>query len=202
MNFEDKKVRMAIIGIMAVLVLGWTAIAIHDLTRPKPKYSLWTRYDEHYPWFDGKDWDWFMDMVNQKSLKPQAEGTIQAFPLDSVPRTGVEVGLKDPESEAQRSAGPKNPTQATVASVAHGKVMYETYCGTCHGVDGQAGTPVSEKGLFAPPLVDVYPARNESFIYNKIRYGGPIMPSYAIQTSPNDRWDIVNYLKSKPFKGK
>ena len=37
------------------------------------------------PWFDGKDYPFFREMYDGKSLKPQEEGSYQKFPQNSVP---------------------------------------------------------------------------------------------------------------------
>jgi len=41
--------------------------------------------DDASPWFDGKDYPFFREMYDGKSLKPQEEGSYQKFPKSSVP---------------------------------------------------------------------------------------------------------------------
>jgi len=202
----NQRRKIAMIGCLAAaMVFGGGFLAVSSFGGSEDgeeKPQNWSSYDERHPWFDGVYWDWFRDMFNQTSLKPQEVGTIQEFPLDSVPRTGVEDRI-DPQNMGQRYSSPKNPVAKTAESVAQGRVMYETYCGPCHGNDGKATTSISENWFFAPNLVDLNPELTESRIYNQIRYGGAVMPPYAIQTSQKDRWNIVNYMKSKDFgKGK
>lgn len=164
--------------------------------------ALYSRYDETRIWFDGQPWDWFLDMFNQPSLKPQEEGTIQNFPADSVPRGGVEplIGMVEMAgNQLRRDVEPANPTQATPESVARGRFVYDTYCAVCHGKTGMAGTPVAQKGMPAPPIVMMLPALSEAHLYNKARFGGPLMPAYGFQTTRQERWDLVNYMKSAEF---
>jgi len=159
-------------------------------------------YDLNRPWFDGKYWDWFRDMFNQASIKPQEEGTVQAFPEDSVPRSGVEPFIPPTamvNGRLARDVMPVNPKPSTPDSVVRGKVLYETYCGVCHGNTGEANTAVTKKGMPAPPIKAMLSFLTEPHLYNKILYGGPIMPAYGFQTSRQDRWDMVNYLKSPQF---
>lgn len=199
----DKKARMALLILIGGVVLA-SLISLIDLRKPDPNGQvLWSGYDETRPWFPNTKWDWGLDMFNQKAVKPQSEGTFQEFPEDSIPRKGVEA----PVAEGNRETSPKNPTQANqmAASVKRGEALFNTYCGACHGNDGkgmdnEAGNPVAMK-IAAPNIADMVSGLTESHIYNKIRYGGPVMPAYAIQTSQQDRWDIVNYAK-KTFKGK
>ncbi len=51
----------------------------------------------------------------------------------------------------------------------------------------------------AIPIKPLVVAFTEAHLYNKIRYGGPIMPPYGFQTTRKERWDMVNYMKSQDF---
>ena len=51
----------------------------------------------------------------------------------------------------------------------------------------------------AAGIVGLVVAFSEAHLYNKIRYGGPIMPAYGFQTSQTERWNMVNYMKSQEF---
>ena len=58
---------------------------------------------------------------------------------------------------------------------------------------------LSESGMPPPPLVAV-PAYTDGFLFTKIRYGKPGMPGYP-QIAPEDRWHIVNYLRTMKVGG-
>lgn len=171
--------------------------------------------DDARPWFDGKDYPYYREMFDGKGIKPQEEGTYQDFPTDSVP-VKMELGRLQKIYEPfvalgpDRETYPQNPTVGTPDSVERGTVLFNTYCAACHGRDGMANTPVVQKGMPAPPIAGLRDALTESHIYNKIRYGSAymtstmqlipgMMPPYGVQTSIQDRWDIVNYLKSPQF---
>ena len=51
----------------------------------------------------------------------------------------------------------------------------------------------------APPIRMLIPIYSEAHLYNKARYGGPLMPSYGLATTRQERWDLVNYMKSPQF---
>jgi len=182
---------MSVLGLFLIAVV-WAA------SGTRPDYQ---GYNLDAPWFDGKQWDWFLDMFNGPGIKPQEVGTFQRFPLDSVPRTGVEPVVPNVTNDQGllRDQIPLNPTQATAASIASGRKMFNIYCAACHGKDGMSQTPIVSKGMPAPPIVGLIPVFSESHLYNKVRYGGPIMPSYGFQTSQADRWNMVNYMKSQEF---
>jgi cytochrome c5 len=190
----------AVAIITSIAFLG--AFAWAAATDAARKADLYSRYDENAPWFDGQAWDWFLDMFNMPSLKPQEEGTIQNFPTDSVPRSGVEpfIPLTDVVNGVpRRDLEPLNPTQATPESIARGRWVYETYCAVCHASNGMGGTPVTQKGMPAPPIAPLLPILTDPHLYNKARLGGPLMPAYGFQTTKQERWDLVNYMKSAEF---
>ena len=176
--------------------------------------------DDASPWFDGKDYPFFREMYDGKSLKPQEEGSYQKFPKSSVPVRvvlGKVVKIYDPFIPAvagdgsgvkgnPREFSPKNPTQSSVDSVQRGQALYNTYCAACHGEDGQSQTVVVEKGVPAPPITGFFQMPTAApHLYNKIKYGSffqeprGFMPSYGAQTSVRDRWDMVNYMMSATF---
>lgn len=185
---------------MAAASLVYSAFVFASVSGIKrPDYQ---GYDLDRPWFDGKDWAWGEDMFNQASLKPQETGTIQSFPTDSVPRTGAEQFIPASamiNGSLLRDKKPKNPTKVTKDSLAKGQFLFNTYCAVCHGQDGMGNTPVTKKGIPGVPIKLMFPGLTEPHLYNKIRYGGPMMPPYGFQTSQADRWNMVNYMKSTSF---
>ncbi|MBF0236308.1 MAG: cytochrome c [SAR324 cluster bacterium] len=199
------KILMLAISFSFVGNLAWAGKnnPFDDPRTKEPGYNL---KNDASPWFDGKDYPFFQDMFNGKSIKPQEEGTYQNFPSDSVP-VRFELGKIQQIYEsfvpmAEREIRPLNPTTATEASVANGRKMYNIYCAVCHAKDGNGNTPVVEKGMPAIPIAGFVQIFSETHFYNKIRYGSKpagIMPAYGALTTRQERWDIVNYLKSPQF---
>lgn len=203
MNSKPRPTRTILVGCLAGLVaisMFLIAVVWAAQTPSRPDYQ---GYNLDAPWFDGKPWPWFLDMFNQPSIKPQEEGTLQAFPEHSVPRSGVEPFISatatTDEGLLLRDTIPENPTEATPASIANGRKIYTIYCAACHGEDGNGNTPVVQRGMPAPPIAALLPVLSEAHLYNKTRYGGPIMPAYGFRTSQKERWDLVNYMKSPDF---
>ena len=201
MNSNRSHTKVYLIGCLAGLltIVGFLVVVVWAAEEPgRPDYQ---GYDLSRPWFDGRPWDWFLDMVNQPSIKPQEVGTFERFPGQSVPRTGVEPEVPNVSNAAGllRDQLPSNPTKATPESLARGRKIHDIYCAACHGKDGKSQTPVAAKGMPAVPIDALRLAFSEAHLYNKARYGGPIMPSYGFQTTQAERWDLVNYLKSPDF---
>ncbi len=212
-------------ALLICLSLGYNSWA-DPANRPyaDPKREGYGIEDDSKPWFDGKEYPYFLEMYDGKGIKPQEEGTYQKFPKGSVPVRFV-LGKIEPIYEpivplAQRQAVPQNPTQPTEESIARGKVLFETYCIVCHGKDGKAmvnGKPINRvvelaqgKIAIPPDIGPLIQAFSGTHLYNKIRYGSAyntgsfqptpgLMPAYGVQTSIQDRWDMVNYMKSPKF---
>jgi len=96
-----------------------------------------------------------------------------------------------------------NPRPMSMASLENGRVQYERFCATCHGVDGMGDGPVSMTGSIRGPIGGVLalngPASvarvySDGHIYTSIRNGVRRMPAYQ-RIPSDDRWDIVNYVR-------
>jgi len=146
------------------------------------------------------------DMFNQVSIKPQERGGMRAFPIGTVSTDGREN--QDPANrfnwmvkEIDGDTSTANPNRPMAESPANGKLKYDTYCGVCHGDTGKineegfADTSVNKLGMIAPALITLTPHFTDGYIFNKIKYGGAVMPSLGYATTAKDRWDIVNYIR-------
>jgi mono/diheme cytochrome c family protein len=136
-------------------------------------------------------WFWRKDMVKQPSVKPQEAP--RPLPQNSIPRQGKEI----PVDRVEAGKRLRNPIEPNAAALESGKRLYEIYCTLCHGSHGKGGGPVA--GKFVPPpdlTLDVFRKRPDGFLYETIRTGGPIMPGQGDALSPEERWNIVHYLRS------
>lgn len=150
-------------------------------------------------------WPWSTDMMNQPSIKPQ-EGPPAAFPKRSVPVQGIPTKV----SNRDEANSMKNPFDATnEASLKKGKNLFKIICAACHGLDGKATSPVSEKiGAIDLTTEYVQDTLTEGWIWGTISFGSAIMPAYGVPNeqggsndlSPEERWHVVNYVKHKLAK--
>lgn len=146
------------------------------------------------------------DMMDAPSLKAQdyepsnpTKGSSRLPPEGTVP-----VGYKPYKfagNPAEAAAKLKNPysgnTSAEILDL--GRKKYEIYCALCHGYTGVGDGPVAPKmALKPPPLTsDKVKTMTDGGIFHIITDGQGVMSSYAYQlVNENDRWAIVNYVRS------
>ncbi|HUO82659.1 MAG TPA: cytochrome c [Gammaproteobacteria bacterium] len=149
----------------------------------------------------GSGFPWDKDMVDQPSVKPQ-ESVAPAEP-DSVPVAGGEILPEATTERAQfdgkeAAASLPNPVPATTESIARGAWLYETNCQVCHGKRGLGDGPVGRK--FDPSPVNL----NEDYtqdqadgqLFFTLTRGRVAMPYYRDALSQQERWDVINYIRS------
>ncbi len=90
------------------------------------------------------------------------------------------------------------------ASLARGRELYGDACMECHGPDGRRnetlkdakGYPVITRDLTAPWTFRGGSAPEELWLRLTTGMTGSPMPSFADATTPEERWDVVNYVRS------
>lgn len=91
----------------------------------------------------------------------------------------------------------KSPLDSLQIDYTEGKILYDIYCGICHGNkgDGKGKLVQREKILGVPSYDDIGRAITTGSIYHVIYYGKNTMGSYANQLSENERWQVVAYVE-------
>ena len=95
-----------------------------------------------------------------------------------------------------------NPIPADDQTIAEGKVLYDIYCKVCHGEEAKGDGHLYTSKLFpAKPtsLVEAYVQNKpDGEIYYVITAGSisGLMGPHGSQIQPDDRWKIINYLRS------
>jgi mono/diheme cytochrome c family protein len=159
------------------------------------------------PVTQGFGYPWNKDMVDQPSEKPQK--SVAPPPPRSVPTTGRET-LPAPTTENElfkakdAAATLRNPVPATAESVARGQALYRINCAVCHGETGHGDGPVGRK--FDPVPVDLHKdytqTQADGQLFFTLTRGRVAMPFYRDALSQQERWDVVNYVKSEFGKQK
>jgi mono/diheme cytochrome c family protein len=97
-----------------------------------------------------------------------------------------------------RAAKKKNPIPADEKSIAAGKLVYVGQCLSCHGAfgkgDGPAAKDLPKKAgdLSSPKLEE----QTDGALFWKITEGRTPMPTYEKLLKEEDRWMVVNYIRT------
>lgn len=104
--------------------------------------------------------------------------------------------LGDPAIQPSELA---NPVAPTGESLARGEELYGWACAKCHGGDGD-GTGPSVHGINADPRkLWVWSSAGDAadgYLFSIISDGRTDMPPWGLVLSENERWDLVNYVKT------
>lgn len=140
---------------------------------------------------------WFATMYKGIAIQPYkmplqpVEGTVPVSGTENIPAA---VPQNQPLLDQLQ-----NPVQRTAASLERGKARFEIYCQVCHGPKGLGDGPVAAKlanavrNLTDQRVVD----QTDGWIYGVITHGfGALMPAYGSRIAPEDRWHIINYVRT------
>lgn len=114
---------------------------------------------------------------------------------DNTPETSNLDLIVPPEA-----VGIENPVAATDESIAAGADIFAANCATCHGPEGFGDGPAGET-LDPPPANlhnDHIQASTDGILFWIISNGveGTAMPAWAGALSEEERWTVVNFVKS------
>jgi mono/diheme cytochrome c family protein len=139
--------------------------------------------------------DWISFMEIQPSFRPMEDPL--PVPARSVPVEGAAF--------VPGAGSPVNPVPSSPDSLARGQSFYAINCALCHGNQGKGDGPIA-KDLIRKPSdltgVNVAPL-SDGEIFQVITSGvqPPAgtkggMPALRENLTVNDRWDVVNYVRS------
>ncbi len=109
------------------------------------------------------------------------------------------IVAQDPSWQAPKSASDlKNPFAGLESATAEGKTMYNQMCAICHGRkgDGKGGGGVSLDPKPSNFLSLEVQNESDGDIFWKLTEGKPPMASYKDILSEDQRWKLVNYIRS------
>jgi len=108
------------------------------------------------------------------------------------------LGARESERRADDDAAPAQPHTLDMPLLARGRERYGIYCLPCHSPVGDGDGRVARRGFPSPPSYhsDRLRRASDRHIYEVISQGYGVMPSYAGQIEPADRWAIVAYVRA------
>jgi mono/diheme cytochrome c family protein len=101
----------------------------------------------------------------------------------------------------------RNPMEATLRSLTHGKQIFATNCVGCHGLTGAGDGPAAR--FINDPKPRNFTDANQQLIfsdgelYDAILFGvdGTAMPAWGDLLTVNDIWDVTNFIRTIPNGG-
>lgn len=132
--------------------------------------------------------DFFTD---QRSARPPVEGTVARGQLrdDTYFYTG-KIG---------NNPGDYMPFPVTKEVLDRGRERYNIFCAPCHSRVGDGNGFIPTRGFARkPPSFHIVRLQKAplGYVYDVITNGFGIMPDYASQIPPQDRWNIVAYVRA------
>lgn len=127
-----------------------------------------------------------------RTLRQPAPGTI--------PRGLLPFEYQPTEQDALR-AGEEltNPISADdISSLSRGATAYAIFCQHCHGPGGAGDGMVAKRGFPPPPslLLEHAIKMKDGQMFHVTTLGQGNMPGHAAQVSREDRWCIINYIRT------
>jgi mono/diheme cytochrome c family protein len=152
--------------------------------------------------------NWFPQMKKQPAIQAFESTEVRQFQNDATVRLdhsgfmpplgavaiGQEAAITRLEGETLVNPVPEIERGSYFET---GKLQFETFCATCHGMTGLGDGPVAPvfvgvMALTGPTGVAKY--FTDGHIYTTMRNGGVRMPSYN-RIPAEDRWAIVTYIR-------
>jgi mono/diheme cytochrome c family protein len=135
-----------------------------------------------------------------RAMRPPVEGTVARNEL------GPESAMWSGRDQAGEFIdGYPSEIELTEEFVLRGQERYDIYCAPCHGVSGYGDGMINKRaqdlaeGTWTPPTSmhdDIVRDRSNGHIYNTIKNGIRNMPGYGAQTTLEERWAIVAYVRA------
>jgi hypothetical protein len=144
-------------------------------------------------------------MAVQPSYKPLQKS--EFFPDDRASRPLVEgtVALNGLHEDTQFYEGEVDgkpaetfPFPVTKDVLERGQERFNIFCSPCHDRVGTGQGMIVQRGFRAPPSFHIERLRKTPVgaFFQHITKGVGVMPDYAAQIPPKDRWAIVAYIRA------
>lgn len=141
---------------------------------------------------------------NGRTLQMPVTGTIARgqMPLhyEATKEDAVRAGNELPNPLHQANSDPTSLTD----SLRRGSETYRVFCVSCHGTSGAGDGPVAKRGFPPPPslLTGNSLQMKDGQLFHILTYGQGNMSDFAGQLSSQQRWDVINYVRSMQPKPK
>jgi mono/diheme cytochrome c family protein len=124
-----------------------------------------------------------------QAARPVVEGTVARGQLNE--DDAFYRGKVEGEFVAQM------PLELDRALLERGQERFNIYCALCHGPTGDGDGMIVRRGMKRPPSLHIQRLRDApaGHYFDVITHGFGLMPRYAVQIEPRDRWAITAYVR-------
>ena len=176
-----------ILGSIMVVAIVLSFAAARDFSKPNLEILPDMVHGPSYHAFEQNE-----STGNGRTLREPAPG--------SIPRGMLPFEYERTEQDALR-AGEEltNPMSADdIDSLSRGASAYAIYCQHCHGPGGAGDGMVAKRGFPPPPsmLLEHAIKMKDGQMFHVTTLGQGNMPGHAAQVSREDRWHIINYIRT------
>ena len=176
-----------ILGAIMVIAVVISFAAARDYSRPNFEFLPDMVHGPSYQAFESNP-----HTVDGKTLRLPAPG--------SIARGLMPFHYERTEQDALRAGtGLTNPIPIDDDDAQlRGGVAYAVFCQPCHGATGAGDGMVAKRGFPPPPSLLIEHARNmkDGQLFHIITLGQGNMPGHAAQVAREDRWKIINYIRT------
>lgn len=163
-------------GVFALVLLGLAAAACRQDMQDQPKY------------IPLRPSNFFGDQRSERQLVPGA----------------IARGHLNDDVAFYTGKGPDGkfvddfPFPVTKDVILRGEDRFNIYCAPCHSRLGDGNGKIPSRGFRHPPTYHQDRLRKveNGYIFDVITNGFGVMPDYAAQVQPSDRWAIVAYIRA------
>jgi len=149
-----------------------------------------------------------LDMHIQPKMKPLRESDFYADKRGSRPLLPNTVARGELHEDTFYYTGMVNgkeadamPFPVNAEVLQRGQERYNIYCAPCHSRVGDGNGMIVQRGFRRPPSYLDPKLVNAPIghFYDVISRGYGVMPDYAVQVDPHDRWAIAAYIRVLQF---
>ena len=152
-------------------------------------------------------WDYMPDMYYSNAYEsytpnPNFEDnlTMRTPVKGTIPRHMVPFPYeKTDEDRLEAGDALSNPLESTGANLARGKEVYDIFCLSCHGPQGDGQGHLFTSGRYPYPPASLIQEEvmnlRDGEIYHSITVGYGIMGAHGSMIRPEDRWKVILYLR-------
>lgn len=185
-----KQIRIYLYIVAGISSLGLMSSCVSEGNEPGIEFAPNMYVSEAYEAYTQVGEMSYNKQYGGMTMRPPAEGTIARGQLD----------YYQYEEGYEASVDWANPLERNKENVNNGQVLYERNCAHCHGMTGKNdGSVVKNSEYPSPPWTgydaDYIKTLPDGKMFHTITFGKGVMGPHAPLLSPNERWQVVHYIR-------